>query len=351
MYRQRSHLSQGELAQRIGIRQGPLSNLENGKNLPSAKVLMRLRNVLQVTTDQILDAEISAEIDAKSPSGLMSRMASIYGTKQIDEHGLRPHIETILRCHGTLQSLCCSVAQCASPMIYAFELTNDAVERVATRLRAYWGIEHTVYIHTAEILEAKGARVFVMELAEAHPLAVYFDESTQIPCIFLSARLDAEQQNYYAAYALARIVLFLRDLSCREKPHTQELLKDRLARNMALSFLMPGDMLGRFAANLGLRVDSWDFDILLAAKTQFGVSAETMIRRLERLCLISDLAVERFTEQLHNDASPKGETRLFRYDNRRLGQLLYCARRQSPEIAAEIEQSLREILVELPANL
>ncbi|MDD4103379.1 MAG: helix-turn-helix transcriptional regulator, partial [Kiritimatiellae bacterium] len=55
--RRRAHLSQGDLARRLGMRQGPICNIEQGKNFPSAQVLLRLADVLQVTTDQILRPE------------------------------------------------------------------------------------------------------------------------------------------------------------------------------------------------------------------------------------------------------------------------------------------------------
>ena len=52
--RRRAHLSQGELARRLGMRQGPLCNLELVKHVPSAQVLLRLAAILNTTTDRLL---------------------------------------------------------------------------------------------------------------------------------------------------------------------------------------------------------------------------------------------------------------------------------------------------------
>lgn len=350
MFRARSQLSQGELAQRIGIRQGPLSNLENGKNLPSAKVLMRLRQVLQVSIDQILDIEGSA-FGAGLGHDFVGRMAVVYANKDIEQSELRDRLALAMSSYNELEDLCSAHTISQNPMMAPFDLTNDAVERVAVRLRTSFGIENAFYLNVAELLESYGYKIIILELGPNVPLAVYYDEVKRVPFIFLSSKLNSEEQNYHAAYALSRIVLFLRDLDCREKPHTQEVLKDRLAKGLTMAFLMPAELINRYVLQLGLSPDQWDFELLLRVKALFGVSTDVMIRRLERLCLISEHSASRFDEALHKAVregyTESSRSRLCQRVNLRLSNLLYCGRLLNPEATKVLAERFKEAAVDV----
>ena len=67
-------LSQGECAERVGISQGQLSRIEQGKRLPSFKVFLKLTGVLNVTADEIAtiagDADGAPVLDKGAGNGL-----------------------------------------------------------------------------------------------------------------------------------------------------------------------------------------------------------------------------------------------------------------------------------------
>jgi transcriptional regulator with XRE-family HTH domain len=65
--RRRRNLSQAELARLLGMRPGPVNNIEQGRNLPSAKVLCKLAAVLDVPIDNLF-----ADPDAAQTSWLVS---------------------------------------------------------------------------------------------------------------------------------------------------------------------------------------------------------------------------------------------------------------------------------------
>ncbi len=52
--RKKNGLSQGELAQKIGVSSAHLSRLENGRYLPSVEVLKNLADTLNVSTDSLI---------------------------------------------------------------------------------------------------------------------------------------------------------------------------------------------------------------------------------------------------------------------------------------------------------
>ena len=68
--RRSAHLSQAELAQHLGIQQGPISNLENGKHMPSARVLIALATFFEVSIDALLGIDSPRSIIYEKTSEL-----------------------------------------------------------------------------------------------------------------------------------------------------------------------------------------------------------------------------------------------------------------------------------------
>ena len=57
------HLSQRDLADRVGVGKSQISYYENGERFPSADVLIKLSDVFRVTTDYLLDISREKIID------------------------------------------------------------------------------------------------------------------------------------------------------------------------------------------------------------------------------------------------------------------------------------------------
>ena len=54
--RKQKHLSQKDLAEKLGISFQAVSKWEIGENLPDASILLELADILETTTDKILNA-------------------------------------------------------------------------------------------------------------------------------------------------------------------------------------------------------------------------------------------------------------------------------------------------------
>lgn len=52
--RRAAGMTQGDLARRLGMRQGPVSNIERGHCLPHAATLVQISAALHCTTDELL---------------------------------------------------------------------------------------------------------------------------------------------------------------------------------------------------------------------------------------------------------------------------------------------------------
>lgn len=53
-YRKMKGMTQAELAKRVGIAQGNISKMENGKQKPNAYTAVKLADVLDVSLDELL---------------------------------------------------------------------------------------------------------------------------------------------------------------------------------------------------------------------------------------------------------------------------------------------------------
>lgn len=104
--RKQSGLSQGELAERVGINPTHLSRLEGGRYQPSVEVLKKLADVLEVSTDYLLsdEEEEPAEVTITNKP-LAERIRLIDALDQADQDALIHVIDSMLTKHRLRQFL------------------------------------------------------------------------------------------------------------------------------------------------------------------------------------------------------------------------------------------------------
>ena len=357
--RRRAHLSQGELARRLGMRQGPVCNLEQGRNLPSAQVLVRLASILNATTDQILrPTTYTAPAQPGMPTGSESEPArqlslpvvrnarnpALYLTSSAVrlEPGtaLTATVESVVRDYLALEDICQVPRQARIPLQFAFEPSASGIGRLASQLRTLLGVGDAVVFDHLELFENHGLRVVLMPLPEDLAGLSCYDAQNGNVFILIGAGLNPERQLFALVYGLGRILLYNRSLFLGEQPLAHEARKDKSARLFAASFLMPEAAVRNSVQQTGVRPDEWDLVLLLRLKHRFGVSAETFNYRLLELGLTSSerqaelrAAIKKHYEE-HAFAEP-GQSRRILSPNGRLGDLLHTAlRRADPEAAA-----------------
>ncbi|MDD2461768.1 MAG: XRE family transcriptional regulator [Kiritimatiellia bacterium] len=351
-----AHLSQGELASRLGMRQGPVCNLERGKNLPSAHVLLRLADVLRVSTDQILrPSHVLAETASKSveacePCG--PPLDPVLGLEPVSPAARRAMsvdavpVEIIVRDYLALEDICRALRQARIPLQLAFTVDPAGLTRMASQFRTLFGIGDAVVFDPLELFENYGLRVVFMPLTTVNHFA-YYDAPNGNVFIFVRADLNPEKQIFGLAYELGRILLHTRAGLPSEAPIRSEAKADKAARHFAACFLMPEQAVRVSAAQTGVLPHEWDFEMLLRLKHRFGVSAEAFNYRLLELGLITDDCQDILRAEIkqHYDAhafAEPGKSRRILSPNGRLGDLLYIAlRRNDPEarvIAARLKR-------------
>ena len=364
--RRRAHLSQGDLARRLGMRQGPVSNLEQGKNLPSAAVLLRLAAILNVTADRILcpDRYINESGEQTEDTPMPKRT---FGTTSEYTHKLsptspvakltatdpdKPAIESVIRDYLALEDICYVPRQARVPLQLAFDTALPGLARLATQFRALLGIGDAVVFDPLELCENHGLRVVFMPMTEKEHLS-FHDAPNGNVFILIKNGLNPERQLFALAYELGRILLYSRALFMGESPFKHEAKTDKAARHFSACFLMPENAVRTSVGQTGTRPDEWDFDMLLRLKHRFGVSAQAFNYRLLELGLITPERQAELRTQIkdhyaaHAFAEP-GNSRRILSPNGRLGDLLHTALRRTDPEAPAIARRLKALKIYMP---
>lgn len=346
--RRQCHISQGELARRLDMRQGPVCNIEQGKNLPSAQVLLRLAQVLNVPVDHILQPGGYLRPDSAPETAAPALLpAARYAP------ALPPGTESAIRDYLSLEDICQVPRQARLPLQLAFNTTPPGLACLANQLRTLLGIGDAVVFDHLELFENHGLRVIFMPLPQGpHASLAFYDAHNANVFIFIRDDLNPEKQIFSLVYGLARILLLNKATFSRQDPFSHESKTDKAARLLAACFLMPESVVRNSVQQTGVRPDEWDLDLLLRLKHRFGVSAETFNYRLLELELITPERQSELRDTIkahyaaHNFAEP-GNSRRILSPNGRLGDLLHTALRRADPEAPAIADRLKELKIEV----
>ncbi len=364
--RRRVHLSQAELAQRLGMRQGPVCNLEQGRNFPSAQVLLRLATILNVTTDQILrpvryaspeSTETASSVKETPAPYTASAAVSVASTslcvptspvaRKVVQSSESAAVESAIRDYLSLEDICRVPRQACLPLQMAFSVSAPGMVRLSDQFRALLGIGDAVVFDPLELFENHGLRVVFMPMAEANSFS-FHDAPNANVFIFIRHDLNPEKQMFSLVYELGRILLYTRAILLGESPFRNEAGADKSARHFAACFLMPEHAVQTSVGQTGIRPGEWNLDLLLRLKHRFGVSAETFNYRLLELGLMTPECQSELRGQIkaHYDAhafAEPGRSRRILSPNGRLGDLLHVALRRADSEAAAIKTRLGKL--------
>ena len=358
------HMSQGEFARLLGMRQGPVCNIEQGKNLPSTQVVLRMADVLKVTADQILRPGGTAPHTTAFHGNMKERVlvpvvrAPGAPANPLDatDSGVAPSLSAVgvvARDYLALEDLCQVPRQARIPLQIGSELAAGEIERLAWQVRALFGVGQAVVFDHFELFENHGLRVVLMPLGGKLPGLAYYDSANCNVFIAIGDAQNPERQIFTLVYSLGRILIHNRSGSGKEAPQGREARHDKAARRFAAAFLMPEESVRTSVRQTGVRPDEWDFALLLRLKHRFGVSAQSFNYRLLELDLIAPERQAEFRAVIvehygANGYAEPGESRRILSPNGRLGDLLHTALNRGEPEAGEIAKRLKKWKVRLP---
>ena len=358
--RRQRHLTQGELAERVGIRTGPMNAIENGRHVPTGRVLIGIASVLGVSVDAIVGMPPPAGYvgtgggSEGAPAALL--LPALYtpdpgprGTELADE---------LVRATLALEDLCGATKRAEIPLYLPCSLTDTGMTNLAMRVRHLLGIGQAVVWDYLEVLENAGLRVIFCRLPGKCESLACTDYSNGNAAILIRQGMTAERQMFRLVFELGRIYL---DARRRMGPATDAapgegmpLDEEHAARRFSAVLLMPAAGIWATVTQLGIQRDGWTYELLLRIKHRFAVSAESFAIRLEELGLIAPALSAEFKRRIRayyratGGTEPGGSPRKMNY-NARLSDLVSIALSR-PETRAEaqaIQRQLRDLGIAL----
>ena len=371
--RRRRHLSQIELARRLKMRPGPVNCIEKGRNFPSARVLCRLSDILQVPIDAFFHGEFATQQHVVRESGESPATAAASGSGNLPLETLdRDRTELTADTTRMLDELTdaflsledlCGAQKCAEiPLQISFTPTEPNIERLCQKVRRLLGVNEAIVFDYLEILENAGLRVLFCHLPREVESISCYDPANGNALIFACRDMNVERQLFRILYELGRIYCHTgaagggRPTASTGGRHKDALLDaHHAARKFAGLFLMPAATVTATVRQLGVPAWGWSYELLLRIKHRFGVSAQALLIRLKELRLINAELERQFSEQIktHYRRTNFGEphaTRRILTPNGRIGDLLLIARELTgaEEEVQGIEKTLEQHGVEMP---
>ncbi len=368
--RRLKHWSQVELARRLGMRPGPVNCIEKGRNLPSARVLCKLAEVLDVSLDALFAGEGVAAVGGTSAvgTGYVAEGAPVYGApcalwartdKELADitPSARGAMNQLVADFLALEDLCGVPKRTALPLSMPFEPSLSGIEALCREVRRFLGVSDAVVFDYLELLENAGLRIVFCRLPDGIESLSCYDEPNGNAVIVVAGGMNTERQLFHMAYELGRIYCFTQmrqggvvGRKCGKNIAGKALTPQRMGRAFAGLFLQPAEAVRATVRQLGIERGNWTYGILLRLKHRFGVSAETFLYRLKELRLIDFALAERLKKRIYEDYAKTGNkepdaSHRVLTPNGRLGDLLMLAEARSYEVAEirEIRKRFEEL--------
>ncbi len=374
--RLRAHLSQAELAARLGMRPGPLNCIEKGRNLPGARVLHALSRILGEPVDVFFTPPANGTVggldtmvvrEAAVPYMVAEKNPLWHGPCALPARtgrelaGLPPQLcgmaSELSDAFLALEDMSGAVKSAELPLGMAADRTEEGLQRLCGQVRRLLGISDAVIFDYLELFENAGLRIIFCRLPVGVGSISCHDLKNANAFIFLDdVNLNAERQLYLLAYELGRLYMH----SPAYYPHLPRpqvgkdrrgklFTEERAARRFAGLFLMPESAVCATVRQLGVRPDEWTLELLYRIKHRFGVSAEAFLYRLRELKLITSALEKDFKGVIYqyyaaHDNHEPGSSRRVLTPNGRIWDLALTAGRHVKNAAdlGKITETLRK---------
>ena len=166
---------------------------------------------------------------------------------------------------------------------------------LAREVRTAAGIGPAAAVDPVALLESKGFRVLETKLPAGLDSWSLWDPEDGNAFVFLREAATPERKRFRAAFELGHLARFvsggcrpLRDIGASRKA----------SRAFAAALLLPEEAVREAAHGLAIGPEDWTWELVLALKARFGVSAETFLYRIEELDLLSPARSRAFRARL-----------------------------------------------------
>jgi len=343
------------LARRIGIREGPLSNIERGRCLPSSRVIMALARELNVPVDAFFARDRMETERIMRRNQVLPFRTDLEGAPLPDE--IAQIGDELVSLVLELEDLAGASKRALISLHVPSERTEQGMEGLAQSVRDFMRIGDGVVFDYYELFETCGFRVVVLPLAKEAYSFSYYDPGNYNALFFINSIHNPERQLFRLAYELGHIYLetdrLLRPgVTASERisggtRNGEELDNHHSASKFAAFFLMPAGAVRATIEQLGLHKGRWTYELLLRLKHRFGVSAQTFLYRLKELGYANESETESLSKMINAHYSrtgygEPGSSRRLLTPNGRLWDLVLTAEDQ-PRNADRLKSMVRRL--------
>lgn len=270
MARLRKGLKKKELAERVGITQRALRNIEAGESEPNPDTLEALEKVLGFSRDFLANDPMEMpSLDTVSFRAL-SKMSAVTRDSALSAGALG---ELVVQWMDSKFHL---------PPTDLPDLGGIHPEQAANKLRAEWNVGDRPIKHLLARVESKGVRVLSLEEKSLDVDAFCFWRDNT-PLVFLNTMKSAERTRFDLAHELGHLVLHRAvgfSSECSSAKSQRKLEEE--ANRFASALLMPATSVALHAPR------SPTMKGLIKAKKHWGVSVMALIYRMHQLGALTD---------------------------------------------------------------
>ncbi|MDY6796522.1 MAG: helix-turn-helix domain-containing protein [Actinomycetota bacterium] len=266
MARHMKGLSQRALGEASGVSAMAISKYENGHDMPSSGVLVRLAKALGIKTEFFL-RPVGPELKAMA---FRCRLSMPRKQEQKLTGQVREWVERYMEAESLLPSRIEFRKRLPVDMNRFAEKLED-IEGIAVNLRNHWGLGLDPVESMIDILEDRGVKIGLFEACrEFDACTFYADED---PVIALKDKLPGDRQFFNLAHELGHLLMLLGDGIDEEKA----------AHRFAGAFLVPRELVYE---ELGHKRHALNLNELYLLKRKYKLSMQAWVYRAKDLGII-----------------------------------------------------------------
>ncbi|MCR4428259.1 MAG: helix-turn-helix domain-containing protein [Caldiserica bacterium] len=268
--RRRSGLNLRQLAEQVGVSAQAISKYERGLDVPSSAVLIKLAHALGVRIEYLL-RPVTVSLSQLNYRSHASKL------RAKDKKIVQAKVQDWLERYLLIEELVSSQEEFKFPDIMRRIKCLEDVEQVAVELRRNWklGIDPIDYL--AEILEAQGIKVGMVEgVSDFDSLMLWANE--RIPVIVVKADIPGDRQRFNMAHELGHLILELPSRWSKQ-------LIEKAAFRFAGAFLAPEPSVRKELGDHRQRLDLYELQLL---KQKYGMSMQAWIYRAKDLGILPE---------------------------------------------------------------
>ena len=263
-----------------------IGKYERDESMPRSGVLISLADALAVPVTYLLGEQELVLVDAEF------RKKQI--TKKKDEARVKANVLHLLERYLLVEDILgLPSVEWDKPRDAPYPVKTDfaEVELAARNLRAYWGLGQDPIPNFAEMLEARGIKVLMIDDKNIDGLTarVRRQNRSSLPVIVINVNDWAERKRFNLGHEMGHMLL--------EVDHSMN--DEKAAHRFASSFLMPAESM---RAEIGKHRRSISLGELLQLKKVFGTSLQAITYRCKDLGIINSALFK----QLFRDFDARG---------------------------------------------